>query len=616
MPPSPTSSNPAAPAQLPGRKIYARLLGYARPHLWIFGVAALCMMVSSMTDWMFAALIKPLTDQGFSGQPGHALWLYPLGVVAIFLVRGVFTFVSAFAMSHIGHRVLNDLRREMFERLVTLPTRYFDHTSSSHVINRLVYESLAVVAAVTTIVTNLIRSSFTLAGLIGWMFWINWRLSLFSLVLLPVIAVIVRAFSSRMRSLSRKALDMTGELTHVVQESIDCHKVVKVYGGEARERERFRHVNDALRGYARRITIASSGTVPFTQLAAALALAGVIWYALHLTQDNRLSAGEFVSFMTAMLMLLAPLKQLADISGPLERSLVAAEGVFTLMDETAEDDAGTRELARAQGAIELRDVSLTYPGSERPALSHVSLAIAPGETVALVGGSGGGKTSLANLIPRFYHASSGAVLIDGVPIEEVRLTSLRAQIALVSQDVVLFNDSIANNIAYGATNGTRDREAIRAAARAAHLLEFIDELPQGLDTLIGENGMRLSGGQRQRLAIARAILKDAPILILDEATSALDSESERHVQAALETLMQGRTTVVIAHRLSTIEKADHIVVLERGHLVESGTHAELLAANGAYANLYRIQYALEETPALADAPVATDPNVPPAPTAS
>ena len=591
------SSPLPAPSRPSGRQVFGRLLGYARPHWWLFGVATLSMVISSMTDWMFAALIKPLTDQGFSGQPGHDLWLYPAAVIAIFVVRGVFTFTSAFAMSYIGHRVLNDLRREMFDKLVALPTAFFDHTTSSQVINRLVYESLSVMAAVTTIVTNLVRSSFTIIGLIGWMFWINWQLSLFSLVLLPVVAVIVRAFSARMRMLSRKAMDMTGELTHVVQESIDCQKVVKVYGGEGRERERFRHVNDALRGYARRITVASSGTVPFTQLAAALALAGVITFALHLTQSNRLSAGEFVSFMTAMLMLLAPLKQLADISGPLERGLVAAEGVFALMDQPAEDDRGMRDLGRARGAIEFRRIGLTYAGSERPALANIDLAIAPGETVALVGGSGGGKTSLVNLIPRFYHASSGALLIDGVPIEELRLASLRAQIAMVSQDVVLFNDSLANNIAYGAVGSARGREEIRAAARAAHLLDFIEELPAGLDTLIGENGMRLSGGQRQRLAIARAILKDAPILILDEATSALDSESERHVQDALETLMRGRTTVVIAHRLSTIENADRIVVLDKGRIVESGTHATLLAANGAYANLYRIQYALEQVTA-------------------
>jgi len=593
MPAQPESS---APPRASNRQIFGRLLAYARPSLWIFVVATLCMMVSSMTDWMFAALIKPLTDQGFSGQPGHDLWVYPVAIVGIFLVRGVFTFTSSFAMSYIGQRVLNDLRREMFDRLVSLPTRFFDHTSSSQVINRLVYESLSVVAAVTTIITSLIRSSFTVLGLIGWMFWMNWRLSLFSLVLLPVIAVIVRSFSSRMRRLSRQAMDMTGQLTHVVQESIDCQKVIKVYGGEARERERFRHVNDSLRGYARRITIASSGTVPITQLAASLALAGVIFFALSLTQANRMTAGEFISFMTAMLMLLAPLKQLADISGPLERGLVAAEGVFSLMDQSPEDDQGSRVLERAHGAIEFRAAGLTYPGTERAALQAINLVIRPGETIALVGGSGGGKTSLANLIPRFYHATTGNVLIDGLPIEELSLRSLRAQIAMVSQDVVLFNDSIANNIAYGAVNSARDRNAIQAAAKAAHLLEFIDELPLGLDTMIGDNGMRLSGGQRQRLAIARAILKDAPILILDEATSALDSESERHVQDALDALMVGRTTVVVAHRLSTIEKADRIVVLEKGRIVEIGSHAELLALGGAYAHLYRIQYTLEETP--------------------
>jgi len=578
-----------------GRKLFKRLLGHTRPYRWIFGVAAFCMIVSAMTDWMFAALIKPLTDQGFSGEPGHDLWIYPVGIVIIFTVRGCFTFFSSYAMSYIGNRVLTDLRGNMFDRLVTLPTSYFDNNPSSKLINRLVYESQHVTGAASSVITTIIRSSFTIVGLLGWMLWMNWQLTLFTLILVPVFAYIVRAFSSRIRDLSRRNMNMTGELNHVVQEAIDCQKVIKIHGGEAQERDRFRVASNTLRGYAMRITVATSGTVPITQIVSSMALAGVIFFALNLTSESRLSAGEFISFITAMLMLLTPLKQLADVSGPLERGLVAAEAVFGLIDEAPEDDRGTHEMKRAQGAIEFRDVSFSYPGSERSALTNVSLSIRAGETVALVGSSGGGKTTLVNLVPRFYHADAGVVLIDDLPVESLTLKSLRAQIAMVSQDVILFNDSIANNIAYGMAGAGADRSAIREAARAAHLLTFIDGLPQGFDTMIGENGTRLSGGQRQRLAIARAILKDAPILILDEATSALDSESERHVQAALETLMQDRTTLVIAHRLSTIENADRIVVLDHGRVVESGSHAALLAANGMYANLYRIQYALQDT---------------------
>jgi subfamily B ATP-binding cassette protein MsbA len=414
-----------------------------------------------------------------------------------------------------------------------------------------------------------------------------------------------------MRELSRKNMYMTGELTRVVQETIDCQKVVKIYGGESEAREGFDQMMGRLRGNAMRISVTSSTTVPVTQLLMALAMSCMIYFALDLSRGGTMTAGTFIAFVTTASLLLQPMKQLAEISGPLERGLAAAEGVFALIDEDVEDDRGTTTLRRARGAVEFVDVELQYqrgPSSDgavegrlqRAALDGIDIAIAAGETIALVGSSGSGKTSFANLIPRFYHATRGAILIDGIPIEDIRLASLREQIAMVSQDVVLFNDTIGANIGYGASRAVREkhnaasmRAAVRDAAAAAHLLQVIEELPDGFDTMIGENGVRLSGGQRQRLAIARAVLKDAPILILDEATSALDSESERHVQAALSELMKGRTTVVVAHRLSTIENADRIAVFEKGRIVEIGTHAALLAADGIYSKLYRIQYALD-----------------------
>ncbi len=582
------------------RQLYKRLLSYALPYKLIFVLGSLCSIVASTTDAAFAVLLRPLTDQGFSGQTDHPVWIYPLAIIGLFIVRGIFTFINSYAMAYIGNHVLNELRREMFDKLITLPTRYFDDHSSSSLVSRLVFEASNVMQSGTSIITNVIRNSFTILWLFIGLIYINWKLTLFTLILLPVFTVIVRAFSKRMRQLSRDNMHMTSELTRVVQETIDCEKVVKIYGGEGDARSSFRKTIDRLRGNAMRITVTSSGTVPITQLLASIVLALVIYFALDQAQHRHMTAGDFIAFITGMLMLLTPMKQLAEISGPLERGLAAAEGVFELIDEIPEEDRGTHVLQRAQGNIELVQVGLQYEGTQRSALSEISLSIAAGETIALVGPSGGGKTSLVNMIPRFYHATSGKILLDSMPIEELTITSLRAQIAMVSQDVILFNDSLAANIAYGGKRGATDAE-IRAAARAAHLETFIDELPEGFNTMIGENGVRLSGGQRQRLAIARAILKDAPILILDEATSALDSESERHVQAALEGLMQHRTTLVIAHRLSTIEKASRIVVLEKGHIVEVGKHADLLARNGVYANLYRIQYSLD----LADPPLPT-----------
>ena len=602
--------------------LFRRLAGYLRPYRGIFVLGALCSVIASTTDGAFGLLLKPLVDKGFSAQSAHEIWIYPAAIVGLFIVRGVFTFLNSYAMAYIGNRVLNTLRTQMFERMVALPTRYFDANSSSSLVSRLVFEAQNVMQSTTGVITSVIRNSFTVIWLMGVLLHLNWRLTLFTIVVMPVVTVVSRNMSRRMRALSRNNMHMTGELTRVVQETIDCQKVVKIYGGESDARSSFGRTVDRLRGNAMRISVTSSITVPITQMLMAVAVAAMIYFALELARAGTMTAGDFVSFVATTTFLLTPMKQLAEISGPLERGLAAAEGVFSLIDEEVEDDRGSIELGRARGEIRFINVDLRYveepivregdgivmavgaerSGERRAALRNIDLEIAAGETIALVGSSGGGKTSFANLIPRFYHTSAGRILIDGVPIEEIRLASLRAQIAMVSQDVVLFNETIAANIAYGASRGKVSRldgaalrVEVRRAAEAAHLAHVIDEMPNGYDTMVGENGVRLSGGQRQRLAIARALLKDAPILILDEATSALDSESERHVQAALQKLMERRTTVVIAHRLSTIEKADRIAVFDKGHIVEVGTHASLLAADGIYSKLYRIQYALDAT---------------------
>ena len=582
------------------RQLYFRLLRYVRPYAGVFAIALLAMVGTAATDPLFPALMKPMLDGGFSAGKSASLppAIFALAIIVIFAVRGILSLVSTYAMAWVSNRVVLDLRAEMFARLVRMPTQFFDDHTSGALLSRVAYDVAGVTSAATSVLTVVVKDSVTVLALLGWLFYLNWKLTLIALVAAPLIALALRQLSRRLRQMAREAQRSMGELVHVIEETIECHKVVKVFGGHEYEMRRFEHANQRLRGFNMRQTIPSAAAAPITQVLASMAVAIIVYIALEDSLAGRTTAGEFASFMIAMLMLLAPLKRLTDINAPLQRGLAAAESVFGMIDAPVEPDRGTVKLGRARGEVRYESVSFTYPTRTEPALSGVDLLVRPGETVALVGGSGGGKTTLVNLLPRFYAPAQGRIVLDGHDIHDLALESLRANVALVSQDVVLFNDTIQANIAYGGMSRASERE-VAAAADAAHASEFIREMPQGLATLVGENGVRLSGGQRQRIAIARALLKNAPVLILDEATSALDSESERLVQAGLDALMRGRMKIVIAHRLSTIERADRIVVLERGQIVETGTHAQLLARDGVYAKLYRIQFAAQATGAIA-----------------
>jgi subfamily B ATP-binding cassette protein MsbA len=570
--------------------IYRRLMGYTRPYMRGFVVAILAMVVAAASESAFPALMKPLLDNGFVRKEGLQVWHVPTAIIGIFVFRGIAVFVSNYALAWVANKVLADLRREMFAHTLRLPADDFERESSGLLISKIVFEVNNVTVAATRVLTTLVRDSLLIVGLLSWLLYLNWKLTLVALALIPVIAGVVIGFSKRMRTLNRKSLEHTGELTRVVGEAVQGYKVIKVFGAYQREADIFGRTVERLRGFAMRQAVASGAAMPITQLCAAAGVAAVVTVALVQSIDNQTTVGGFASFITAMLMLLGPLKHLADINGPLQRGLAAAESVFELLDQRAEPDAGGREVGRTSGAVRFESVGFRYPGAERDALQGIDLDIRPGEMVALVGPSGGGKTTLVNLIPRFVAPTSGSVLIDGVPIAELSLASLREQLALVSQDIVLFNDTMRANVAFGVSRPVSDDE-VWSALRAAALEDFVRGLPEGLDAPVGERGAKLSGGQRQRVAIARALLKDAPILLLDEATSALDSQTERDVQLALERTTAGRTTIVIAHRLSTIERADRIVVLEGGRIVEQGRHDELIARGGVYAQLHRIQYA-------------------------
>jgi subfamily B ATP-binding cassette protein MsbA len=574
-------------------QLYWRLLSHVRPYWRMFLLGILGMVVYAATAPALPALAKPLIEGTFVEKDPVVLQWLPVAIILLFVVRGLATFVAAYGINWVGTRLVTDLRNAMFAKLLALPAAFYEQRPSGTLISKLTFDVTQVTLAATSALTIVFRDMLVILGLLAYLLWLDWKFTLFALATVPIVVGVVQLLSIRLRRSSREVQDAMGRITQVIEEAIDGHKVVKLFGGQDYESRRFDQEANHVRRHMMKQAAAVAASAPIVQIVAAVALAVVIWFAMGQSSAAQLSVGDFAAFMTGMLLLMAPLKRVTDINEYVQKGLAAAESVFRLIDEESEPDGGTRALGRARGDIRFENVSFAYGDPAQPALQAIDLAIAPGQTVALVGPSGAGKTTLANLVPRFYHPTAGRVLLDGQDLESLTLKSLRANIALVSQDVVLFNDTVAANIAYGAMNGMTDQD-IAAAAEAAHAMEFIRAMPQGLATLIGENGVKLSGGQRQRLAIARALLKNAPVLVLDEATSALDTESERHVQAALEALMRGRTTIVIAHRLSTVENADRIVVLDRGRIAETGTHRDLLERGGIYDKLYRIQFASTE----------------------
>ncbi len=571
------------------RAHYVRLLGFLKPYWRVFLLAVLCMVCTAATEPVFPAIMRHLLDSGFQTKDSRMVWLIPLSIVLLFIARGALSFLTNYLMTWVSTRLVVDLRRAMFDKLVDAPTHVFQTQPASQWIARLLYDVDNINQAATNVLVTAIRESLTAVALLAYLFYLDWKLTLVTLTVGPVIALLIQSFGKRIRKASKASLESLRAVAHTVEETTAANKVIKIYSGQEQQKDRFFAVTESFRRSMMKEAVPAAALTPITHMTASIAIAFIIFMALSRSMGQAGdSAGSFVSFITAMLLLISPIKQLTTISPILQRGLAACESVFGVLDAPVEADSGALALASCEGNIKFDNVSFRYPGSDKLALDNINLEIRAGQTVALVGTSGGGKSSLASLIPRFYSPDSGVIAIDGVDVSKLGLKNLREQVALVSQDIVLLNASVRANIAFGQSRFATDAK-VQEAAVAAHAWEFISQLPQGLDTLTGENGAALSGGQRQRIAIARALLKDAPILILDEATSALDTESERVVQDALATLMRNRTTLVIAHRLSTIERADLIVVLDQGRIVESGDHATLIRRNGYYANLQRLQ---------------------------
>ncbi|MGE8352944.1 MAG: lipid A export permease/ATP-binding protein MsbA [Pseudomonas protegens] len=587
-----TDSSPSAsPSSL---KIYFRLLGYVRPYIGLFLISIVGFLIFASTQPMLGYILKYFVD-GLS-NPEAALFptvpylrdmrllqAVPLLIVLIAAWQGLGSYLGNYFLAKVSLGLVHDLRVQLFNNLLTLPNRYFDKHNSGHLISRITFNVTMVTGAATDAIKVVIREGMTVIFLFASLLWMNWRLTLVMIAILPLIAIMVRTASKKFRKQSKKIQVAMGDVTHVASETIQGYRVVRSFGGETYEQQRFLAASQGNTDKQLRMTRTGAIYTPLLQLVIYSAMAVLMFLVLYLRGDA--SAGEMVAYITMAGLLPKPIRQLSEVSSTIQKGVAGAESIFEQLDVEPEVDRGTVEHASISGHLEVRNLSFTYPGTERQVLDDISFSVEPGKMVALVGRSGSGKSTLANLIPRFYHHDKGQILLDGTEVEDYRLLNLRRHIAQVTQHVTLFSDTVANNIAYGDLAGA-PRADIEKAAADAYAMDFISQLPEGLDTQVGENGVLLSGGQRQRLAIARALLKNAPLLILDEATSALDTESERHIQAALDKVMKGRTTLVIAHRLSTIEKADMILVMDQGRIVERGTHAQLLAQNGYYSRLH------------------------------
>ncbi|MCX7222592.1 MAG: lipid A export permease/ATP-binding protein MsbA [Burkholderiales bacterium] len=587
-----SSSTRSAPAtsEPTNKNLWGRIYGRVGAYWKGLALAVIFMAGAAATQPTLAVAMKPLLDEGFSGAKPDYVWQVPLVIIGLITLRGICNFFSDYLLAWVANNVLLGVRADMFEKLLSMPDSEFKKGDTGRLLNRFTVDAGNVTSYATEVLTVIVRESLVVLAMIGVLLYMSWDLTLIILVTMPISVLISRAFIARLRRINRDTVNMNAELTRVVNEGIDGQRVIKLFDGYAFERKRFAYVSGRLRRFDMRASTSDAAMTPITQVVTAIAVAAVIAVALSQANSGTLTVGSFAAFMAALAQIFDPIKRLTKVAARMQKMLVSAESVFTLVDQASEPETGTKTIeGRALGKVEFRNVSHRFADGQTNTLSNVSVIVEPGQTVALVGRSGSGKTTLVNMLPRFVLPSQGQVLIDGCDISSLRLRDLREQLSLVSQDVVLFDDTIAVNVGYGALHEASEQE-IRDALRAANLLDFVDALPLGLQTQVGENATRMSGGQRQRLAIARALIKNAPILILDEATSALDNESERQVQASLETLMQGRTTLVIAHRLSTVQNADKIVVMDQGVVVEQGSHQELLAQGGAYASLYQMQF--------------------------